>query len=167
MPEAGAVKKADSLKALLLASVPALEADPAKLALFVDKGKVSAVRSNTLAFQLGYTLTIWIEAYGGDLDGLFVPVLAWIAQNQPELIDRPDGEPFTFESELLDGDTADISIEIELTERVLIERRDNGKLRTRHLDDAPIADVFAGAEGTSLWYTVLDDQVAGDGPVPA
>lgn len=161
------MKKADSLKALLLASVPALKADPAKLALFVDKGKVSAVRSNTLAFQLSYTATIWIEAYGGDLDGLFVPVLAWIAQNQPELIDRPDGEPFTFESELLDGDTADISIEIELTERVLIERRGNGKLRTRHLDDAPIADVFAGAEQASLWHTVLDDQVAGDGPVPA
>lgn len=161
------MKKADSLKALLLASVPALQADPAKLALFVDKGKVSAVRSNTLAFQLSYTATIWIEAYGGDLDGLFVPVLAWIAQNQPELIDRPDGEPFTFESELLDGDTADISIEIELTERVLIERRDNGKLRTRHLDDAPTADVFAGAEQARLWHTVLDDQVAGDGPLPA
>ena len=156
------MKKADSLKALLLASVPALKADPAKLALFVDKGKVSAVRSNTLAFQLGYTLTIWIEAYGGDLDALFVPVLAWIAQNQPELIDRPDGEPFTFESEVLDSDTADISIEIELTERVLIERRDDGKLRTRHLDDAPITHTFAGAEGARLWHTILDDQLAGN-----
>ncbi len=156
------MKKADSLKALLLASVPALKADPAKLALFVDKGKASTVRSNTLAFQLSYTLTIWIEAYGGDLDGLFVPVLAWISQNQPELIGRPDSEPFTFESEVLDGDTADVSIEIELTERVLIERRDDGKLRTRHLDDAPIADVFAGAEEARLWHTILNDQLAGN-----
>jgi len=161
------VKKADSLKALLLASVPALAADPAKLALFVDKGKISAVRSNTLAFQLGYTLTIWVEAFSGDLDGLFVPILAWIAQNQPELIGRPDSEPCTFESELLDGDSADITIEIELTERVLVERRDDGKLRTVHLPDAPIADVFAGAEQARLWHTILDDQVAGDGPSPA
>lgn len=158
------MKKADSLKELLLASVPALAADPAKLALFVDKGKVSAVRSNTLAFQLGYTLTIWVEAFGGDLDGLFVPILAWIAQNQPELIGRTDSEPFTFESELLDGDSADITIEIELTERVLVERRDDGKLRTVHLPDVPIADVFAGAEQARLWHTILDDQVASDGP---
>nr|WP_314469829.1 phage tail protein [uncultured Sphingomonas sp.] len=161
------MKKADSLKALLLASVPALAADPAKLALFVDKGKVSAVRSQSLAFQLGYTLTIWVEEFAGDLDTLFVPVLAWVSQNQPELIGRPDSEPFTFESELLDGDRADITIEIELTERVLVEARSNGKLRTRHLDDAPTADVFAGAEQANLWQTVLDDQVAGTGPIPA
>lgn len=161
------MKKADSLKELLLASVPALADDPAKLALFVDKGKVYAVRSNTLAFQLSYTLTIWVEAFGGDLDGLFVPILAWIAQNQPELIGRPDSEPFTFESELLDGDSADITIEIELTERVLIERRDDGKLRTRHLGDAPVADVFVGAEDARLWHTILDDQVTGEGLSPA
>ena len=161
------MNKADSLKALLLASVPALKADPAKLALFVDKGKVSAVRSNSLAFQLGYTLTIWIEEFAGDLDGLFVPVLAWISQNQPELIDRPDSEPFTFESELLDGDTADITIEIELTERVLVDRRENGKLRTRHLDDAPRPDIFAGAEQAILWQGLLDDQLAGTEALPA
>lgn len=161
------MKKAESLKELLLASVPALADDPAKLAVFVDKGKVSAVRSHTLAFELGYTVTIWIEAFGGDPDGLFVPVLAWIAENQPELIGRPDSEPFAFESELLDGDSADITIEIELTERVLVERRGNGKLRTVHVDDAPTPDVFVGAEGVNLWQTVLDDQVAGDGPRPA
>lgn len=161
------MKKAESLKELLLASVPALAADPAKLAVFVDKGKVSAVRSETLAFQLGYTATIWIEAFGGDPDSLFVPVLAWIAQNQPDLIGRPDSEPFAFESELLDGDSADISIEIELTERVLVERRANGKLRTVHVDDAPTPHVFVGAEGVNLWQTVLDDQVSGEGPLPA
>lgn len=161
------MKKAESLKELLLASVPALKNDPAKLAIFVDKGKVSAVRSNTLAFQLGYTLTFWIEAFAGDLDGLFVPVLAWISQNQPELIGRPDSEPFTFESELLDGDTADITVEIELTERVLIEQRENGKLRTRHLDDAPQPDVFTGAEQATLWQALLDDQLAGINPVSA
>lgn len=162
------MKKAEGLKALLLAAVPALKADPAKLALFVDKGKVAAVRSKTLAYELRYTLTVWIEAYAGDLDGLFVPVLSWIAQNQPELIGRPDSEPFTFESELLDSDSADITIEIELTERVLVERKAGGKLRTVHLDDAPQPDTFTGDEPPArLWQVLLDDQIAGDGPTSA
>ncbi len=160
------MRKAASLKELLLASVPSLKRDPARLALFVDKGNVASVRSSNLSFEMAYTLTIWIEAFAGDLDTLFVPILAWISQHQPDLIGRPDGKPFTFESELLDSDSADITIDIELTERVLVERRPDGKLRTVHRDDEPQVAMFGEEPGPAGWRLILDD-VAGDGPTPA
>lgn len=155
------MKKVDSLRALLLAAVPSLGADPAKLSLFVDKGKVRAVRSNSLAYETAFTATIWIEAFAGDLDALFVPLLSWISAHQPDLIGRPDAEPFTFESELLDADSSDIWIEIALTERVLVERRPNGALRTTHLTEEPRVDL-AGSEqgGATGWRLLLDDMTA-------
>lgn len=156
------MKKAGSLKELLLASVPALHNDPARLALFVDKGSVASVRSGSLSFELAYTLTIWVEAFAGDLDTLFVPILAWISKHQPDLIARPDGKPFTFESELLDGDSADITIDIELTERVLVERRTNGKLRTVHRDDEPQDAMFGEDAGPTGWRGILDDVTGGE-----
>lgn len=156
------MKKAASLKELLLASVPALERDPARLALFVDKGSVASVRSGSLSFEMAYTLTIWVEAFAGDLDTLFVPILAWISKHQPDLIARADGKPFGFESELLDGDSADITIDIELTERVLVERRDNGKLRTIHRDDEPQVPMFGEEAGPTGWRLILDDMAGSD-----
>lgn len=157
------MKKVDSLRALLLAAVPSLAADPAKLSLFADKGKVRAVRGASLAYETAFTATIWIEAFAGDLDMLFVPILSWISAHQPDLLGRPDAEPFTFESELLDADSSDIWIEIALTERVLVERRPNGTLRTRHLTDEPRIDLATGFEqgGATGWSVLLDDMTAG------
>jgi hypothetical protein len=153
------VKKADSLKALLLAAVPSLKNDPARLSLYADKGAIRALRTRSLSFEVDYTLTVWIEDFAGDTDNLFVPVLAWVADNQPDLLDRAEHQPFTFESELLNADTSNIAIEIQLTERVRVERQANGKLRTTHLDDTPPPDAFDGVPtGTALWRGLIDDQ---------
>ncbi|WP_172436176.1 phage tail protein [Sphingomonas melonis] len=156
------MKKVDSLRALLLATVPALKANPHNLSLYVDKGAIGAIGTRALSFEITYTLTVWVQAFAGDPDTLFVPVLSWVAHNQPDLLDRAEHQPFTFESEVLDATTSDIAIEIQLNERVRVDRLPNGKLRTTHIDDVPRAIGFDGMdEGVHPWLGLLDDMVAG------
>ncbi|RDE04690.1 phage tail protein [Sphingomonas aracearum] len=154
------MKKPESLKSILLEAVPDLAAAPDKLALFVDKGSVASRGTASLSFEYRYTLSLVVMDYAGDVDALMVPVLAWIAREQPDLLFRDGQEPFSFEVEILDGNTADVSIAIELTERVRVERTAGG-LRTEHLSDVQSADEFAGVTGVSLLAGLAEDLADG------
>lgn len=154
------MRKPESLRALLLASVPGLADKPENLSMFIDKGRVAARLTGSLSFEYRYTVNIVVQDFAGDVDALFVPLLAWVADRQTDLLERDGQEPFSFESEILDGDCADVSIDLELTERVLVARTDDGLVVT-HLDEPTRADEFAGVTGVALWQVLLDDVVAG------
>lgn len=154
------MKKPESLKTLLLASVPGLKDKPENLSMFIDKGRIAARLSGSLSFEYRYTVNVVVQDYAGDVDALFVPLLAWVADQQPDLLERDQQEPFSFESEILDGDLADISIDLELTERVKVARTDAGLVVT-HLDEPSRADEFAEVNGVVLWQTLLEDVTAG------
>lgn len=155
------MRKPDTLKALLLASIPALAERPENLLMFIDKGKVACRATRSLSFEYRYKLNIVVQDYAGDVDALFVPILAWVADNQPDLLERDQQEPFTFESEILDSDCADVSIDLELTERVRVDRLAGGGLSITHLDEPSRVDAFPGVDGVSLWQGVLADVAAG------
>jgi hypothetical protein len=142
------VKKPEGLRRLLLAT--ALKDQPEKLQLYIDRGGVTCRRGRNLAFTYGYTLNVVVEGYTGEVDALMVPILAWVAEQQPDLLDKPPYKPFEFESELLDANSADVSINIELTENVLVDRTGAREWSTRHLDEPVIADAFPGVCGVSL-----------------
>jgi hypothetical protein len=154
------VKKPESLKALLLASVPGLADKPENLSMFIDKGRIAARLTGSLSFEYRYTVNVVVQDFAGDVDALFVPLLAWVADQQPDLLERDSQEPFSFESEILDGDLADISIDLELTERVKVDRTDDGLVVT-HLDEPSRVDEFEGVRGVKLWQLLLDDVTAG------
>ncbi|MFN3675414.1 MAG: phage tail protein [Sphingomonas pseudosanguinis] len=159
------MKKIGSLRDLLVRAVPALAADPSKLAIFVDRGQIIA-RAGNLSFEYRCSVNLVIEDYAGDQDAVIVPILAWIADNQPELLQRQDSQPFAFESEWLAKDLHDLSITIELTERVKVERVEGG-VTTEHLADLLPPDIFAGAEGARLWEGLAEDLVAGTTTIAA
>jgi len=159
--------KPDALKALLLRTVPGLAADPTRLALFVDKGRVAARAGATLGFEYRYDLTIVLQDFAGDRDAVVVPLLAWIAQAQPDLLQRQDSESFAFEAELLDGDLCDLSITLSLTERVAVVPRNGGGYEVRHLDAPADPDSFPGVCGASLWQLFLRDQLIAETGDPA
>ena len=154
------MRKPDSLKALLLKTVPVIAKSPENLSCYVDKGRVAARATGSLSFEYRYTLNVLVEEYAGDRDALMVPVLAWIGDHQPDLLERDKREPFKFEIDFLDQDSADIFIEIELSERVRVDRQPTG-VKVVHLDDAPVLDAFAGvAESARLTVGMLDDLTA-------
>ena len=160
------MKKLRSLADTLTASVAQLGADPSRLSVFVDEGGVT-VRPGSLSFEYAYTASIWVQDYAGDVDYLLVPVIAWVAQHQVDLFQSGDSQPFTFEAEVLDANTCDITIKIELTERVVVAAQADG-LHVEHLEDRPAVDAFDDVPaGVRLWQGIADDLVAGSASIVA
>lgn len=164
------MEKPESLRKLLLATVPGLRQNPERLALFVDKGEIHGGNGSSLSFEYRFTLNLVIESYAGDMAALMVPVLAWIAENQSELIGGPDARPFRFEAEILDDESRDISIFIDLRESVIVVPREGGGYGVR---PAPIIapasrNRFDGVPGgAKLWQLFLNDTLVAQTSDPA
>jgi hypothetical protein len=162
------VKKPDELRRVLLAHVPELGRDADKLSIFIDRGGIAA-RAGSLGFEYRYTLNVVVQDYAGEVDALMVPVLAWIAEAQPDLLERAVAggtEPFRFESEILDGDAADVSIYIELTEGVIVKPKEGGGFTAERVDDRPPADEFPDVCCVPLWQLFLRDQLVAQSSDP-
>ena len=156
------MKKIESLRAWLLKSVPALGRSPESLSIYVDRGHVTARATGSLSFEYSYTVSLWLQRYAGDFDAVVVPLIDWIAENEPNLLERDQKRPFTFESDILDAALADVEITIDLSERVMVERTPAG-LKVRHLPESPRGDAFPGVDNVRLAQNIADD---GDmGPV--
>ncbi|HEX8301065.1 phage tail protein [Sphingomonas sp.] len=151
--------KPASLRKALLAQVPAIKANPEILSMFIDKGKVLARATGSLSFQYRYSLNLVVQDYAGDIDALILPILIWIQQAEPELLERDPHEPIKYESEILDAETADVSIFLDLSERVLVSQGNNGKYQVKHLGDANPAPAF-DAESATLRFPVIDPEPA-------
>ncbi|BCA60243.1 phage tail protein [Sphingomonas sp. HMP6] len=152
------MKKPDGLRRLLMQAVPGLAADPSRFSMFIDKGSIEA-RAGSLSFEYAYTLNIVVQDYSGDIDALMVPILAWIAEQQPDLLERDPRKPFTFESELLDSDAADVSIDLQLTEAVRVARMPTGGYQAIHLDEPSRGDAFEDVCGANLWQLLLREEM--------
>ena len=145
------MRKADSLRRWLTAFLPDLKTHPDRLQIYVEAGSINTRRSATPSFVYGYTLKVLVTDFAGDADRIMVPVLAWVEKEQPQLLRRTDGQPFSFEADLLDGDTSDIEISIDLTETVLVlPRADGSGYDVEHPPEPDFADAFAGVDASFL-----------------
>ncbi|MFC4256680.1 phage tail protein [Altererythrobacter xixiisoli] len=114
------MRKPDSLRRWLTAALPDLRIHPDRLEIWVDAGRIASRQSQTLSFEYRYTLKCGIWSFAGTADQIMVPLLAWLEKEQPQLLRKADSEPFSFEAELLDSDTSDVLISLELTEAVIV-----------------------------------------------
>lgn len=155
------MRKADSLRRWLTACLPAdFKEHPDRLQIYIEAGQIAAQQSKTLSFVYQYTLKALVLDFAGDADRLMVPMLAWIAKEQPQLLRRQDSQPFAFEAELLDSETSDIEISIDLTERVIVTPRADGSgYDVHHPPEPDFTDAFAGVNAS------FTDAFAGDLPL--
>ena len=164
------MNKPDSLRRLLIATVPGLKDNPERLEIHVDGGRVVGGGGRTLSFEYRYTLNLVVQEFTGSTDDIAVPVLAWLAEHQPDLLNRAGAEPFTFEMDLLDDDTRDVSINLDLTEVVIVRPNPAGGFTVQHPDAsaAPPLDAFEGVPcGAKLWQLFLRDELVAQTSDPA
>lgn len=162
------MKKTDSLRAWLTAAVPALKAAPDRFLVFTDKGSLRATgapsAAGVVAFEWRYTATLLMLDFAGDPDAVAVALFAWLAANQPELLQNFDRnrQGVAFEADILDGQKVDLQIAVELTERVGAVPAEGGGVEIQHwaepaqagaetwpgLEDAPppATSIYAGGE---------------------
>ncbi len=124
----GTVKKLTSLRKYLDSKVPFLKDNPENLYLFVENGRIISTLEETPSFEYEYTANIIIEHYSGDQNVLIAVVNDWLRKNQSDISANPAKrqQDFKFEAVILDNKTAHISIDLNLTERVLAIDK-NGK----------------------------------------
>jgi hypothetical protein len=144
LPGAAPMKKPESLRQHLLASVPTLARDPERLLIFIDTGKIRCTAAPGLSFEYEYTLNVILTDYAGSPDVIMVPLLAWLRVHQPELLLNLEksSEGIRFEADILDKHKVDLSMTLPLSERVIVKILD-GELHIEHADEPPmIADAF-------------------------
>lgn len=137
--------KPASLRAAIEAALPDLKRNPDRLLVFIDEGTIRCTAAASLSFEYGYTLKVIVTDYAQHADTIMVPLLAWIATNQPELLANPDRQRdgIRFEADLLDKGKMDLALSIQLTERVVVRPMEGGGYTAEHVPEPPL-DEWAG-----------------------
>lgn len=128
--------KPDSLRRALTDAVTVLKTSPEMLRIFVDNGSIASTLATSLSFEKRYTLNVIVTDFTGDFDLLIVPVLAWLRENQPDIMTTDEGQKkgFTFYADINNDSSFDISISLMLTERTLVSEVD-GALHVKNIPE--------------------------------
>lgn len=116
------MNKPAALRDYLCRCISHLATDPQQLKIFVERGNIVGRSGESLSFEYRFTLRLFFQDFTGSLDQLAVPVLAWLATNQPDVLQSKEksAKCVRFEAEPLSNDKTDIVIEIDLTESVIV-----------------------------------------------
>jgi len=151
--------KPNQLRKALANSVPQLQRSPDSLNMFIDSGRMVSTLASSLSFEYQYQLNLVITDYDGDLDLLVVPVLAWLRENQPDIMATEEKRRtgFTFQADIISDTAMDISMNIQLTERVIV-KNEGGALHVNHVGEPPLPEndssptqLYVNGELVSEW----------------
>jgi len=128
------MNKAKSLRTALMAAIPELRNEPARLKLWVENGAVRARGTASHGFAMQYPLSVLIEEAKTDIAIIALAITRWLRVNQPDLL-APNGDSFQFESDILDLKTADILFTIQLTENITVDPQEDGSWTVTYLEE--------------------------------
>ncbi|MFQ1015788.1 phage tail protein [Avibacterium paragallinarum] len=146
------MKKPNQLRAVLEKSYPDFIANPDRLQLFVDNGRIIATGGDSLSFEYRYTLDIIATDFADDLACLIVPIQAYLKANQPELFENPQRreEAFKFEVDYNNNHTLDVAFKIQLTERVVAKQLKENELNLEYTPEPQYEDTPLLEQGQNI-----------------
>jgi hypothetical protein len=148
--------KPASLRAAIVRAIPSLAANPDKLTVFIDAGSIAATSARSLSFEYRYTCNVILLDFAGDSDELFVAIVEWARAYQVDLFLNPDerANGITYEVDILDNETADVSVKLQLTESVVVRQADDGTRTIEHVDDSRVPpDTYTLGDDSRGWST--------------
>lgn len=130
--------KPNSLRKALTDAVPVLRTNPDMLHLRLDDGNNTATLARSLSFEKRYTLNIVVTDFTDDIDLLFVPIMAWLRVNQPDIMTTDEGRKkgFAWFADINNDSSFDVSISLLLTERTLVNEVD-GAMYVENIPEPP------------------------------
>ena len=131
------MNKPKHLRQALNKAVPYLQANPDKLHIFIDNGSLVTTAAPSMSWEYRYVLNLVIEDFSGDQNLLMAPIIAWLQVNQSDSINNPElrEKLFSFEVDILNNEACDISINLHLTERVIVNS--DGSISSVNAVDEP------------------------------
>lgn len=153
------MNKPNSLRQALIDAIPQLSAHPEMLIFSVENGNIDARLSVSLSFEKKYTLKGLVKNFVGESNQLFVPLLAWLRENQPDISTLDEGRKngYLFQIVMNEDESKDISFSLQLTERILVTE-ENGTLRASYSPEPPLPapvtrpkELYINGELVSQW----------------
>ncbi|WP_313118527.1 phage tail protein [Pantoea septica] len=131
--------KPQQLRRAMTDSVPELQRNSDALNVFIDSGRIVSTLASSLSFEYQYRLNMVITDYADNIDLLIVPLLEWLRTNEPDIMATEEKRRtgFTFTADVISDTTSDISIELQLSERVIVKQVD-GALHVTHVGENPL-----------------------------
>lgn len=131
--------------------------------IVVVAGPVYLLR-RALSFEWRYKLTLLFTDFVDSPDTIVIPLLVWLATNQPDLIADAERryKTLSFEAEPVDHDAIDIVFNLELTERVIVKPVPGG-FTCEHVDEPPLPDLG----GDMGWQVYLKGELIIEGNASA
>ncbi len=160
--------KPGQIRDIVTTANPYLARDPDKLQVFLDSGTVVAYGAASLSFEYRYTLNLIVQDYPYHADQIVLPVLAYLRTQQPELFENHDKAKnlIRFDAEILNESSLDLSLQVDLTERVIVGQGEGGKLVATHVGEPDHPD-FPAQEVDFEIYDRETNIVLGRFKVPA
>ena len=127
--------KTNSLRESMLHGCRWCQANPEKFTIFAESGNIETT-GETPSFVYRYQMVMLVMDYAGELDDLTLPLLAWLSENQPQLLLNPErNQDIKFSAVINDDDSADLLFTLPLRERVRITRSSQGTPQAEHLPE--------------------------------
>ncbi len=148
------MNKIASLREALLASNPHLRQRPDSLFTFIESGTIAATMGRGNGWRYHYSLSLLLTDYAGHPDSVFAPLIAWVRDNQPDiLLDQSGKQQIGFEVEVLSDATYDIAIKLPLSESVVLTQGTDGKITATHKAEPPALDAVS-ADAPTVWQVI-------------
>lgn len=149
------MKKAELLRAALIAGNAWCKANPEQITVWVEKGHIQIEATGEASFMYHYTIQVLAMDFPGQIDDLMLPLLAWAWQQQPDLLLNPDNNrKVEFDADIVNDDVADILFKVPVWERVMVTS-ESGTPKAEHLAES--RPRFNGGE----WEMVFDPESGG------
>lgn len=163
------MKKIHALRQHLVANFDWLASNPQALSIFVKDGRFGDVLrdpGDPLIIGYAYTVRILLIDFAGDLRELSAALWAWLDLHQPDIAQNAvRRESVRFEVELLDNATADVQIDVPLTESARFTTRPGGGFVVDEVAEASADPVLhPGPWGAVLGNDVIFPFPNTDGP---
>jgi len=143
------MRKPSSLRAALEAALPSLASDPDKLLVYANKGRLVCTGVPGASFEYRYELELILTDCALDPDTIMVPVLTWLATEQPDALANYDASEkgIEFEADILSNDTWDLSLKLPITEAVVATLQADGSTAITNPLEPPFDPEWQGVIG--------------------
>ncbi|WP_062731843.1 phage tail protein [Sphingobium abikonense] len=150
--------KLDSLRKAIATALPEMARSPEHLRIWIERGAGRCQGTTSDAFGFTFQANVLIVEMTSEIAVLAHAIFRWLRVNQPDLL-SPGREGFSFDADILDNGSADVLLQLQLTQNVTVAPKDGGGFALAYLaepdplftDDQPIdgiapAPPFAGVD---------------------
>lgn len=139
------MRKAQSLRSALASAIPEFGKEPGRLKIWIEDGSGKSRQTESFGFAFSYRLNVLAEEMRTDIALLALAIFRWLRVEQPDLL-APNATGFNFEADILDNKTADILIQIDISENVSVRPVNGGGFTLEYLPEPdPLFEGMLGA----------------------